>query len=150
MARSGRLNPIRNHGTGALTQEIRAVGMAVEDFPGRSIKFLVDSTSAIDFLRSWQAGYTDRMPPGYSLRPRINGDRKPALVRLAETIAGRTDLRFVHVAGHTGVHLNEVADSLAKMAREAAVRRVDEAVLGERATRLVTGFLQEIHGKAAA
>ncbi|AHH20768.1 ribonuclease H-like protein [Nocardia nova SH22a] len=144
------LNPIHNHGTGALAAELRAVGMALERFPGRAARILVDSQAALGFLWSWQAGDIDRMPTGYSLRPRINGDSRPALVRFAELIAGRTDLRFVHVRGHDGHAMNEVADSLAKIGRTALANRRRELEVAERATALVAAFMQVIRGGEAA
>lgn len=144
------LNPIRNYGTGALAAELRAVGLALNRFPGRGGRFLVDSQPALGFLRAWQDGDTDRMPPGYSLRPRIKGDGKPALVKIAESIAGRTDLRFVHVRGHDGHAMNEVADSLAKIGRTALIHRRPELEVADRATALVAAFLQRHRGGEAA
>lgn len=145
----GRLNPIRDHGTGSVVLELRAAGMAIEDFPGRSVRLLIDCTPAIKFLEAWQAGDVDRMPSGYSLRPRIKGSPKPALVRIAETVAGRDDLRFVHVRAHRGHPLNEVADSLAGIARHAVTnRRADEAAVGDRASALVSAFLHDMRGAA--
>ncbi|WP_280193272.1 ribonuclease HI [Nocardia farcinica] len=141
----GRLAAIRDHGTGSLVNEIRAVGLVIEHFPGRAIKFLIDSTAAIDHLHSWQAGHTDRMPRGYSLRPRVRGDATPALVRYAHQIAGRTDLKFVHVAGHSGHLMNEAADTLATIARTALTPPSDEYVLGERAASVAAAFLYAIH-----
>lgn len=141
------LNPISNHGTGALVLELRAVGMVVDDFPGRAVRLLIDSRNAISYLQSWQAGDVERMPRGYSLRPRIQGDGKPTLLRIAESIAGRDDLRFVHVTGHNGHPMNEVADSLASIGRHAIGGKLgNEHAVGERASDLVSAFLGSRRG----
>lgn len=139
------LNPILMRGTGVVVAELRAVAMVINHFPGRAVRFLIDSLDAISHLRSWQAGQVDRMPSGYSLRPRFHGDNpKPALVRLAESVEGRTELRFVHVAGHNGHPMNEAADQLAKIARCAAHGELgDEHAVAERATRVVARFVGE-------
>lgn len=135
------LNPIPVAGVGGLVAELRAVGMALEHFPGRKISFLIDSETAISYLRYWQVGDVARMPSGYSLRPRIGGSL-PALMRIAGVVAASEGLRFTHVRSHAGHVLNEVADSLAKIGRIAHGGVLgDEMQVADRATRLVSAFL---------
>ncbi|WP_280320125.1 RNase H family protein [Nocardia wallacei] len=146
----GRLSPVRDDGTASLVFELRAAGMVLEHFPGRAVRFLIDCEPAIRLLRLWQAGDVGCMPPGYSLRPRINGGATPALVRIAEIVSGRMDLRFTHVHAHRGHVMNEVADSLAGIGRRALGGELgDECAVAERASGLVEGFLHEIRGGAA-
>ncbi|MFJ4653795.1 RNase H family protein [Nocardia sp. NPDC088792] len=143
----GPLNPIANGHVGALVQELRAIGAVLEDFPGRRVRFLVDSVDAIDYLRAWQAGEIDRMPPGYDLRPRLKGGREPALMRFAGLVCGRTDLRFVHVAGHRGHRMNDVADRLASLGRRACSGQVgNEVEVAEIASTIVTAYVLVTRG----
>lgn len=146
----GHLNPIADHGTGVLVLELRAVALVIDHFPGRAVRFLIDSTEAIRYLHAWQSGHGYQMPPGYNLRPRRSGDDpRPALVRLAESVSGRTDLRFVHVKGHAGHAMNEVADSLARIGRRAIGGGLGiEHAVGERASNRVAAFLSNTRGGA--
>lgn len=146
----GYLNPIANPGVGSLVLELRAAGMVLEDFPGRAVKFLMDCKPAISYLESWRTGDVDRMPAGYSLRPRSQKDSRPALVRIAELVAGRTDLRFVHVRAHAGHVLNEGADGLAGIGRRALGGGLgDEFEVAQYASGIVTASLLELRGGAA-
>jgi len=97
---------------------LRAAHLALTAIPG-PVTFMLDSTGALGFLQAWQAGDTDQMPAGYSLRARTGrAGGKPTLVLLAEVVAqGGGELRFAHVKGHAGELLNEAADTLAGLAR---------------------------------
>lgn len=137
------LTPHRDHGTGALVMELRAVALVIKHFPGRAVRFLIDSESALGFLRAWQAGEVARMPAHYSLRPRRTGDGRPALVQLAAVVAERDDLRFVKVTAHDGHPMNEVADGLASIARRAMRGKLGgEEAVGMRACDLVTMYIE--------
>ncbi|MFI6265290.1 ribonuclease HI [Micromonospora sp. NPDC051006] len=143
---------LRSRGTGrmdptgvsrVLINELRAVEFLLSAYdeaaPGMTV--LLDSLVALRYLRRWQAGETDAMPAGYSLRPR-RWSAQPTLVRLAEVVSRRSDLSFEHVKGHSGHALNEAADALSHMAR----RRIDEPFdVRPRAHALVDAFLQDWH-----
>ncbi|PWU56122.1 hypothetical protein DLJ47_07735 [Micromonospora sp. S4605] len=138
---TGRLDP-----TGysrVLINELRAVDFllsAYEEVPS-GLTVLLDSLAALRYLHRWQAGDTEAMPAGYSLRPR-RWSAQPTLVRLAELVARRPDLSFAHVKGHSGHALNEAADALSHMAR----RRIGEAFdVRPRAHALVDAFLRDWH-----
>ena len=99
---------------------------------------LLDSASALAYLRSWQAGDISRMPEGYSLRERWGGDSEtPTLVRLAKIMAKHPGIKTEHVAGHRGHPLNEAADALASL----AWRKLPAAETRTRAEGLVEAFL---------
>ncbi|TDB97991.1 RNase H family protein [Actinomadura sp. 7K534] len=126
-----------------LVSELRAVGLLldrVED--GRDLVLLVDSLSALRFLRAWRRGDTGLLPDGYDVRPRRSG-ADPSLVRLARQVVGRPGLRLEHVRGHSGHPLNETADSLASIARRRATETFDSTA---RAEGLVEAFLHAWHG----
>ncbi|MEU8298951.1 RNase H family protein [Micromonospora sp. NPDC048909] len=143
--RPGRVDP-----TGCsrvLVSELRAVEflLTAYDTPPVGMTVLVDCMPALAYLHRWQRGDTGAMPAGYDLRPRHSG-LKPTLVRLAELVAGRSDLTFTHVKAHAHHALNEAADSLARMAR----RRVEEPFdVRQRAHDLVEAFLRDWHALAA-
>jgi ribonuclease HI len=102
-----------------LIMELRAVALLCEA-PGGQLPrtVLIDSTKAISYLRSWQAGNLERLPSGYSLRPRFGGSYEtPTLVRLARLMAANPHIEIAHVHSHRGHPLNEAADSLASIAR---------------------------------
>ncbi|WP_433542032.1 ribonuclease HI (plasmid) [Streptosporangium sandarakinum] len=129
-----------------LVAELRAVALMLDelgDDAARLSLLLVDSTTAIGYLRGWKSGHVTRMPAGYSLRPRLHGG-EPALVRLAHRLAALPTLRIEHVKGHSGHPLNEAADSLAKIAR----RRAVDATM--RAERVVDAFLRVWHTRLVA
>jgi len=128
-----------------LVAELRAVALLFEDSSGPDPAILlVDSKAAVEYLRSWQRGDTDRMPEGYSLRQR-SGGQAPTLVRLALLMNGwHRILAVEHVPGHAGHPLNEAADSLASIAR----RRVPAGEACARASGLVEAFLSVWHGSA--
>ncbi|BCL12394.1 hypothetical protein GCM10017556_01330 [Micromonospora sagamiensis] len=141
---TGRLDP-----TGpsrVLVNELRAVEflLTAYDEPPVGLTVLVDSLGAVEWLHRWQAGETDDMPAGYQLRDR-QWAAQPTLARLAVQVAGRPDLVFVHVKGHSGHPLNEAADALAHMARR---RRVESFDLRPRAHALVDAFLGDWHTSA--
>ncbi|WP_176611294.1 RNase H family protein [Actinomadura sp. WMMB 499] len=124
-----------------LVGELRAVNLLVDDVgDAPDLLVLVDSLSALHYLRAWQRGDTSRFPAGYDLRPRRA--RPPTLVRLAERVAHRPGLRTEHVKGHSGHPLNETADSLASIARRGLARPLDPTA---RAESLVTAFLRAWH-----
>ncbi len=126
-----------------LVAELRAAAMAIKALGDRAGKasLLLDSSGAIAYLRSWQKGDVERMPAGYSLRPRMSGAR-PTLVSLAAKVAKLPMLRIEHVKGHTGHPLNEAADALADIAmRNPADRH-------ERAEGVVDAFLRAWHGRS--
>ncbi|GGQ07382.1 hypothetical protein [Streptosporangium pseudovulgare] len=127
-----------------LVNELRAVDLLLRGAPGPDV-LLVDSTGALELLRAWQRGEVERMPEGYDLRPRRCGP--PALVRLAEHVAGLGGLSVRHVKGHSGHLLNEAADSLASIARRSVTERFD---VTERAAGLVSSFLSSWHRLPAA
>lgn len=136
-----RLNPMATGGTRVTYAELRAVEMALTELPKGPLRFLIDSMAAIELLTAWSGKNTTVVPSGYSLRPRLDG-RKPRLLRLAETVAARKGLRFEHVHGHRGHHMNEAADSLASIARRAIGGDLgDEVAVAERASGLVAAFL---------
>jgi hypothetical protein len=122
-----------------LVNELRAVDLLLRA-TGNPDVLLVDSLSALSFLRAWQRGDTELMPDGYDLRPRRRG--VPSLVRLAEHVAEADGLVFQHVKGHSGHLLNEAADSLASIARRRATEWFDAT---GRATDLVSSFLSSWH-----
>ena len=97
-----------------LVAELRAVAFVLERQEGLpSLLLLLDSASALAYLRSWQAGDISRMPEGYSLRERWGGDSEtPTLVRLAKIMAKHPGIKTEHVAGDRGHPLNEAADAL--------------------------------------
>ncbi|MDZ5443409.1 RNase H family protein [Micromonospora sp. 4G57] len=144
--RPGRVDP-----TGfsrVLVSELRAVEflLTAYDTPPVGMTVLVDSLPALRYLHRWQGGETGAMPASYDLRPRRAG-MKPTLVRLAELVARRPDLRFAHVKAHAHHALNEAADSLAHMAR----RRVEEPFdVRPRAHDLAEAFLRDWHVAQAA
>jgi hypothetical protein len=125
----------------ALVNELRAVEflLAAVDAPGLRLTVLIDSAPALGYLAFWRSGDTDRMPRGYSLRPRSTG--QPTLVRLAERVS-RTSVVFRHVKGHDGHPLNEAADSLSAMARRWVTGHFD---VTERAAGLVAAFVRDWH-----
>ncbi|WP_158588012.1 ribonuclease HI [Actinomadura logoneensis] len=118
--------------------ELHAVALLLEHADADVV--LVDSMAALKFLRSWQSSGTAPMPCGYDARP--TATEPAALVRLAERVAERPDLRFEHVKAHRGHPLNETADSLASIARRRATRRFDAVA---RAEGLVQAFLAAWH-----
>jgi ribonuclease HI len=132
-------------GGDSLAAELRAVGMAIGDIPV-PCRIVLDSTDALSFLRSWQAGNVNRMPPAPELTAamRAGSARQQPLEEIAAMVAGRGyDLVFSHVRGHNGHLLNEAADSLAKIARECrdGKRHGDLAAVHAKAADLVTAFL---------
>ncbi|MCX4390533.1 hypothetical protein OG777_26910 [Micromonospora peucetia] len=130
-----------------LINELRAVDFLLSAYgeaPAGMI-VLLDSLTALRYLHRWQAGETDSVPAGYSLRPRRSA-AQPTLVRLAEVVSRRPDLSFAHVKGHSGHALNEAADGLSHMAR----RRVGESFdVRPRAHALVDAFLRDWHTTVA-
>ncbi|MEV0154257.1 RNase H family protein [Micromonospora sp. NPDC050686] len=144
---TGRLDP-----TGVsrvLINELRAVDYLLTAYDGEppvGLTVLVDSLSAVRWLHRWQAGDTGAMPAGYDLRQR-RWATQPTLVRLAGQVAGRPDLTFAHVKGHSGHPLNEAADALSHMARR---RRTEAFDLSARAYALVDAFLRDWHHISAA
>lgn len=125
--------------------ELRGVHMALADLPAGPVTLLLDSRAAIEHLRVWQAGRTEVMPDGYSLRARLGGSGRPTLVMLAEAVAAHPDLRVEHVPGHGGHPGNEAADGLASLARRCAAGEQggDAVLLTERAAGLAAAFLRE-------
>ncbi|MEW2385653.1 hypothetical protein AB0873_26675 [Micromonospora sp. NPDC047707] len=143
---------LRGRGTGpldptgssrVLINELRAVDFLLsgyDDAPA-GMTVLLDNLTALRYLHRWQAGRTEAMPSGYSLRPRRSAPQ-PTLVRLAEQVSRRPDLSFAHVKGHAGHALNEAADALSHMAR----RRITETFdVRPRAHTLVDAFLHDWH-----
>jgi ribonuclease HI len=151
------LDPTPDRRTMVDVSELRAVRLALQELkriaPRARATFLLDSTVAIMYLTEWQKGNIDAMPPGYSLRPRIRGDSKPALVELAEWVhRSRRLFTFEHVPGHSRHPLNEAADSLAGIARRCAAKEYEgtpEEVY-TRADGLVGAFVDDWHTVAAA
>ncbi|MGB2571887.1 ribonuclease HI [Micromonospora citrea] len=142
---TGRLDP-----TGVsrvLINELRAVDFLLTAYeqPPVGMTVLLDSLAGVRWLHRWQAGETDAMPAGYSLRQRRWSDQ-PTLVRLAGQVAARPDLVFAHVKGHSGHPLNEAADALSHMARR---RQVETFDLRPRARALAEAFLHDWHATAA-
>ncbi|MFB4314402.1 ribonuclease HI [Actinomadura sp. 21ATH] len=140
-----------------LVSELRAVALLLDRLENdrlendrvandRVLLLMMDSLYALRFLRAWQRGDVSYMPHGYDLRPRRHG-RPPTLVRLAERVAARpAALRTAHVKAHSGHPLNEIADSLASMARR---RTAGEPVPLSRAESLVEAFLHTWHDAPA-
>ncbi|MGN9778051.1 ribonuclease HI [Micromonospora sp. H33] len=143
---------LRGRGTGpmdptgssrVLINELRAVDFLLSGYDEvpAGMTVLLDNLTALRYLHRWQAGQTEAMPSGYSLRPR-RWAPQPTLVRLAELVSRRPDLSFAHVKGHSGHALNEAADGLSHMAR----RRLDESFdVRPRAHALVDAFLADWH-----
>lgn len=109
--------------------ELRAILWALQAVtatvgPSRPITVVTDSTDALRFLDSWQAGGT-RMPDGYKTSYRGSGNR-PALLDLQQIVEYTPGLTFAHVKGHAGHPLNEAADSLAKLALRCSKGTVDK------------------------
>ncbi|MFE9101958.1 RNase H family protein [Actinomadura geliboluensis] len=124
-----------------LVSELRAVALLLDRVgDGPELTLLVDSLTALRFLRAWRRGDTGLLPDGYELRPRRSGP--PSLVRLATRVAGRPNLRFAHVKAHSGHPLNETADSLASIARRNATAPFDFTT---RTEGLVDAFLRAWH-----
>ncbi|MCW6003919.1 hypothetical protein K1W54_04885 [Micromonospora sp. CPCC 205371] len=97
-----------------LVAELRAVAYAWRRIkPTGPVTLLLDSQDAIEYLRRWQGG-DGRLPAAYRSAYRTD-DATPALVGLADTLAGRPEVTVRWVEGHTGHILNEAADSLAKL-----------------------------------
>jgi ribonuclease HI len=129
-----------------LVNELRAVELLLSALGEVSeLVLLVDSLSALTYLRSWQNGRTALMPDGYDLRPRRQG--APTLVRLAERVAALPGLHLEHVKAHSGHPLNEAADSLASIARRHLTESFDAAA---RAEDLAKSFLLTWHQTAVA
>ena len=129
-----------------LVNELRAVELLLSVLGEVSeLMLLVDSLSALTYLRSWQNGRTQLMPDGYDLRPRRQG--APTLVRLAERVAATPGLHMEHVKAHSGHPLNEAADSLASIARRRISEPFDAAA---RAEELAKSFLLSWHQTALA
>jgi ribonuclease HI len=138
---SGRTDP--SGPSKVLINELRAVELLIATIKdsGTELTLLVDSTSALAFLKRWQRGAVTSMPEGYDLRPRTTGT-KPTLVQLAECVARMPRLRLEHVRGHSGHLLNEAADSLASLGRRRASQKLD---VRARAQDLVESFLLAWH-----
>ncbi|MCO5967498.1 RNase H family protein [Actinoallomurus soli] len=130
-----------------LVNELRAVELllSVLGEDASDLVLLVDSLSALTYLRSWQNGRTELMPDGYDLRPRRRG--APTLVRLAERVAVLPGLCLEHVKAHSGHPLNEAADSMASIARRSLSESFDAAA---RAEDLAKSFLLTWHQTALA
>lgn len=130
-----------------LIMELRAVALLWEA-PGGQLPdtVLIDSTKAISYLRSWQSGHVERMPHGYSLRPRFGAHDTPTLVRLAGLMAANPHIEIAHVHSHRGHPLNEAADSLASIAR----RGEPAAQTRARAIGQLEAFLPVWHNQRAA
>ncbi|HEU5026838.1 MAG TPA: hypothetical protein VFV01_18105 [Spirillospora sp.] len=129
-----------------LVSELRAVGLLLDriDDDGADLVLLLDSLSALRYLRAWRRGDTGLMPDGYDLRPRRYG-AAPSLVRLAARVARMPGLCPEHVKGHSGHPLNEAADSLASIARRRVTEVFDSPA---RAGSLVEAFLRDWHHSA--
>ena len=129
-----------------LVNELRAVELLLSALGEVSeLVLLVDSLSALTYLRSWQNGRIELMPDGYDLRPRSHG--APTLIRLAERVAVFPGLHAQHVKAHSGHPLNEAADSLASIARRHLTESFDAAA---RAEDLAKSFLLTWHQTAVA
>jgi ribonuclease HI len=133
---SGRLDPSGPSVVAGM--ELRAVALLLTNI-NDPLTVEIDSETALHYLRAWQAGQTNQLPEGYSLRPRTSG-RPPTLVHLAETVAARRGLVFRHTPSHTGQPLNEAADALARLASRGG--SPDQAT---RAAGLVEAFVRDWH-----
>jgi ribonuclease HI len=135
-----------NGGSGALIAELRAAYLALRFVPG-PVTLLVDSVSALRYLRWWQRGQTGRMPPQYDLHPRRQGTA-PALVTLAGLVLARGgELTTAHVKAHAGHTLNEGADLLAKKARRwvAGTETMPQKAMRADAADIAATFLAQWH-----
>ena len=135
-----------NGGSGALIAELRAAYLALRFVPG-SVTLLVDSVSALRYLRWWQRGQTGQMPPQYDLHPRRQGTA-PALVTLAGLVFARgNELTTAHVKAHAGHTLNEGADLLAKKARRwvAGTDMMPQKAMRADAADIAATFLAQWH-----
>lgn len=119
----------------AVVAELRAVWYAVRDrVPNRTAVILLDSGHAIHLLRAWARGELT-LPAGY-----WGGD----LRQFATFVEQHHPLMaWCTVKGHDGNLLNEAADSLAKIGREWCRGVYTQAQAGERARRLVEGFMAD-------
>ncbi|KWX02270.1 hypothetical protein TH66_11055 [Carbonactinospora thermoautotrophica] len=97
-----------------LVAELRTVNVAIESDGNHPFIILCDSQDAVEYLRAWRRGNLI-YPDGYTLY-RKNG-RTPTLVKLSRKLASNPRRYKVEwVKGHAGHPLNEVADSMAKLA----------------------------------
>jgi ribonuclease HI len=99
----------------------RAVSALIDSrFARANITVLTDSSEALDYLRKWQAGQ-EVYPAGYQLQ-RLSG-RRSSLEQLAEQLRHDGNrYTLSKVRGHAGHHLNEAADSLARLALRCGTR----------------------------
>lgn len=124
----------------AVVTELRAVWHAVRRrVPERTAVVVLDSSDALHYLDAWARGFVP-MPTGYV----GSGTGRPMLHRLAAFVAVHHPLiAWSHVKGHNGHHLNEAADSLAKIGREWCRGTYRRPQAQERAHRLAEGFLAD-------
>ncbi|WP_192827212.1 RNase H family protein [Actinopolyspora erythraea] len=110
------------HQQPALLAELHAAAWATRRLtsPTREFVLLTDSRDALAFITAWQQG-SHELPTGYPARKR---DGRPSLLaawasQLADGTV-RVDARWQR--GHAGHALNELADSLAKLAVRSSPR----------------------------
>jgi ribonuclease HI len=111
-----------------IVAELRAIWRAIaalrdnDDQPA-SVAIHTDSKDALRYLRAWQSGGTGKFPDGYQLRDQRVSGNESSLEKLAELMAESGGYYTVQrVTGHAGDHLNEAADSLAKLALRSGTR----------------------------
>lgn len=108
--------------------ELRSIWRAVSALhdggdPFPSVAILTDSDDALELIRTWQAGDTGVFPAGYQLREQRVSGNQSSLEKLAGLMADSGGYYTVRkVTGHAGHHLNEAADSLAKLALRSGTR----------------------------
>lgn len=127
--------------------ELRAVWRAVQALndgphPRARIVVLGDSENALRYLAAWKNGQV-RFPDGYLLQAQRASGRRSSLEQLAEQLQyDGQRYRFVKVAAHAGHHLNEAADSLARLGlRTGTGRGVQASELEAAADTIVTSRL---------
>ncbi|MFC7248205.1 ribonuclease HI [Catellatospora aurea] len=115
--------PGRIVGDRVLQTELRAIWWSLRELlPTHPTTIVSDSQDAIELVEDWRHG-GERMPRGYTLQ-RVS-DRKATILQLAHLVTQHADLISTQwVRGHSGYHLNEGADALAKIARLWATKTV--------------------------
>ncbi|GAA1406927.1 ribonuclease HI [Catellatospora coxensis] len=115
--------PGRIVGDRVLQTELRAIWWSLRELlPTHPTTIVSDSQDALELVEDWRHG-GERMPRGYTLQ-RVS-DRKATILQLAHLVTQHADLISTQwVRGHSGYHLNEGADALAKIARLWATKTV--------------------------
>ena len=103
--------------------ELRAIWWALHRLiPDHPVTIVTDSMDSVELIEAWRSG-DPRMPFGY--RTERRSGRLATLVRLARLVTNHPSLvTATWVRGHSGHPLNEAADTLAKIGRAWANRKI--------------------------